>query len=404
MRTHRWILSGGTGAVVFAWYMVSLVREGMFAAPWPSIRACIGVLFVVLIIVWPLVGALGAADAVLSTTSGRLAFIESLPLASRSRLVAGRLAAVWFGVLAATVAACAVAVAVGLVHGSGWSWGALGLVPYALAGCLAFSAVGYALGLAVRSWFVPPLVLLGGYAMGNIPATAFLEWYAGVYPPGSIVSHPNWSIYVPLTAGFALAAAAGVVGLAARWSRTSAVVAVVLFCASLATHVAVPRTLTPDQTLWVDDDHRTLSCTTLAEGPSVCVPPDLPRDASLAVAQLAPMAPRVVALDAALADAHWIPGRPGPGELAYQLPVGQDVSTWQQALATATGLSAECATKFFLSTGDTPPALPADMTAVAAWLAGDRADATQVAGSGILLPVTQDDARDAYSRITACAY
>ena len=404
MRAHQRVLLGGTAGLVFAWYMVSLVKEGMSASPWSSARACVNLLFLVLIIVWPLVGGIGAADAVLVTRSERLTFVESLPPAGRSRLVMGRVALVWTGAIAGTVAACVVAAVVGFAHGSGWTWGALSLLPYALTGSLAFSAVGYALGLAIRSWFVPPVVLLGGYALGAIPSTAFLESYAGAYPPVSVFAHPTWFIYGPLCAGWALLAISGVVGLAARWSRARAATAALMFIAGVAAIVVARAAMTPDTSLWVDDNHDTLACRVADEGPAICVPPDLPHDAPLVAAQLAPLLPRAVALDPALREARWVPGKAGAGELSYQLPVGRNLSTWEQAQAVAGAMSAECAKTRLLTTGDVPAALPTDTTTVAAWLSGDQADAAQAVDSGVQLPVLENDARAAYSRIATCAY
>lgn len=404
MRAQRWTLFGSAAALSVCWYMFGLVSDADWSGAWMAPRSSIGVLFTVLIVLWPLIGGVAAADAVLVTRGPRLGFIEALPPAARARLLGGRLALVWSGVLAGTVASCAVAAVVGFAHGGGWSWGALALVPFALAGALAFGGVGYALGLRLRSWFVPAGMVLGGYALGNIPSLALLEWYTGGYPPATIVAHPVWSVYGPLTLGHALIAVAGFAGVMSGWSRLRAVVSGVALVAAVATFVAVDASIRPTTQFWVADDHSTWQCSPLNGGSSLCIPRDVPQCRDAVASAVGPMASRAAVMMAASEPIRWVPGDPGAGEIGYRLPLGQALSPWEQATAAAEGPAAKCVESQLLAAGDAAQGTQTDAAVVAAWLAGDQADADDAARRGVSLPVSADEAVASWARLVSCDY
>jgi|GEM_PF-3822329 len=393
------------GVVVALMYVASFLQELSNHQIWATPRVIIGVMFTGISVPWALAGGFASTDAVLLMRRRNVSLLEGLPVRARCKLLVTRMGLICSGLAVATLVTCGVATLVGMAHGGRLSWSSLELVPMAVIGLLAFAGVGYAVAIWWPSWFVPPLVTIGGYVAGNINSLRFLQTYGGAYPPMSAVQHPVVSLYVGLAGFFALISLCAATWLLARWSLLWRVVASILFVASVVGGVAVDRSLSSAPSWWVNDSRRAWPCYSLAQEQSVCVPADRPGDVVLVRQQLAALAPRVVQLDPTFRNINWIPGISGRGELGYILPLGQSISGWRQASNAVSGMSWACLSRYILGDRPIPVGLQEDPEIVTAWVAGNSfqpADPTEMLD--ISLPVSLSQAQAAYGRMVRCDY
>ncbi len=120
------------------------------------------------IVLWPVVAGLGAADAVRLRRSGALDLLRAAPPAARVRLLIGRSVALACWAVLGLVLSVLLAVGVAAAHGSPPPWSAGPEVVLAAAGVLASALVGTAVGasrLLGARWLTPPLVTVAGYAV-----------------------------------------------------------------------------------------------------------------------------------------------------------------------------------------------------------------------------------------------
>jgi hypothetical protein len=135
------------------------------------------------------------------------------------------------------------------------------------------------------------------------------------------------------------------------------------------------------------------------------VPKDRPGDVTLVEQQLSPISAQLIMLDSNVATAHWVPSQPGTGELEYELPLGQQKSEWAQANTAVIAMAWQCISRTMAQGPTISNGLQTDSQIVTAWLANnifepENQDETLM----VKLPVTMDEAKAAYYRITTCDY
>lgn len=295
------------------------------------------------IVLWPVIAGITAADAVRLRRSGAVELLRSASTAARARLLLGRSAAVagWggLGLLVGVLGAVALA---GL-HGSPVPWSAWPEVVLALAGIGAAAAVGTAVGAVLRArWLVPPLVAGVGYgalALDLAGASGFVG-FAGATDASvtAIVLRPVVLVgeLVLLTGAVV---AAGAVVIAASGSRR----------AGTAVAVVVALVMVPAAAWWRDQvaagahvwaDPARWACLEVGPAAQTCLPPDQERDLVELAGALRPVDARLRELDPTTGDVRYEPGAPGvprPGVVAVRPPI--DTSgrpgqlTWDVVLA-----------------------------------------------------------------------
>jgi len=365
-----------------------------------SARAAVSDMFSAYVVLLPVLCGIGAADALLLRRRGTSSVFTALPPAAQGRYAMIRVFTIWAGAAVATLVACVVACVAAATHGSRITVMAFMLVPVMLVGMAAFIGIGYALGFWVRSWVVPPLIVILGYGRPQVGLLRFIDIYNNASAPWSVVQHPAGILYLAVVALLLLMTATALAWLNAARVLARKIVAGVLTLACLVCFFLTIPVMASDNPAWIDDAHSSWPCQALDSGMRVCAPSEILGDMALAVAQLTPLVPHLLILDPGMADARFVPGDPGAGELTYILPMGQNVSTWDQAQAVASGIGAACTAKWLGGPDDTMMAISQDELVVAAWVA-DRATPPDM---GLQQPISLTGARAAYNRLTACDY
>ena len=312
---------------------------------------------------------------------------------------------IWAGLVVATLAACAVACIAAMLHGGRITVMAFVLVPMILMGMAAFLSMGYAVGFWVRSWFVPPLLVVVGYVRPQVEFLRSIDVYNSASLPWSLVQHPAVSTYAAVLGVLLLVTMAALAWVLASRVLVKKLWAGVLTALCVVALIFAQVIVGSGRLVWVDDDHARWPCHTLTGGMRVCLPADIPGDADLSVAQLTPLVPQLLALDAKWSTGSFIPGEPQQGELAYLMPIGQRRSVWDQAQSVSGSLGQDCMAKWMnnANAGQQQFDISEDTLVVAAWLANNNVD--QSAGNiGVTLPVSLSTTQASYDRLTACDY
>lgn len=360
------------------------------------------------ILFFPLIAAVAAIDATYLSRSRSQHLIEALPPAARFRVAVGRgwriALGACGGILAATVAAGTIAMA----NGSRLSWGVWPYLLNAIAGVVAQVCLGWAVGIAVKSWFVPPLTIIvfyGGAALNlsyiGIPS-GFLS---SLWTPQPALFQPSWQLNLWCLGVQVLIALAGLAGWLA-WSRRDrfsiALLAVacsvlVVYCVSLV-HGWLGASAEDEP---VDTSHWV--CQSLPSGGSVCVPGERPQDLPGLANELDPVNARLLMLDPELQTRVWrAVDNPQGTSLVYKLPLGKPVSQSEHAVVAAGELFTECLLAA-LYAGDDARAVAISESAavVGAWI-DPAAGQTLTDPAGQSRSITLAEAEAAYQESLRC--
>jgi len=396
-----WALGLGSFAAFVAISVFSMIDTG---TAWRSTREATGYMASALVIVWPLCVGVAGTDGVM-VSRGRVGDLAAaLPTRARVRLALRRLGALWLAGALGLLAALVFASIVSWRGGSHPTAMAFVGVPLALVGIVAWTLVGWVVGVLTRSWLVPPVLMLG-YLMLHMTGASWSYWWArgpaDMAGSVGIAVHPASRPYAASLAylgALLLVAAALLVWWAARDGVAWVLVALtagLLAVSLVAVHAAITA---PDGT-WRSDDPAGWPCAPLRDVPGlVCVPPDNPVDLDVLRAALAPIQARLLVVGGTDAAGRvWRPERVRPADsFAYDPPLGRPFDEWQAARLVVGNLGVDC------------PFDPADQTAMArfswaadtllAWLDPEAAASVAVGSAD----VSRADAAEAYRVLTEC--
>ncbi|GEM_PF-829463 len=369
------------------------------------------------IVLWPVMAGLAAADAVRLRRSGAVEVLRSAPPSARARLLLGRSVALaaWgcLGLLLSVAGAAALA----RVNGSPTPWAAWPEVVLALAGVVTAASVGTAFGshpLIGARWILPPLVTAAGYAALalDLGGASRLVAFAGATDASvtAIVLRPAVLVgELALMVGASLTAVAVVV-VTSGARRRGMVVAVVVLLALIPTGAWWRGQVDNGVHAW--SDPRRWSCASVGSQAQACLPPDQARDLAELARSLRPVDARLRELEPGTGSVRYQPGAPGepqPGVFAVRPPL--DASgrpgqlTWDVVLA-----SSGCADEGGRAwTDDDLAARVRAEVAVARWLTpdldvSDLVDAWQEADGDqpwVTAP-SITEARDAWRVLRSC--
>jgi len=360
------------------------------------------------ILIFPLIAGVAAVDAT-ALVRGRSRFlIEALPPAGRFRVAFGR---VWRislagcgGLLLATVAAGVLAVS----QGSRLSWGVWSYLLLGAAGVVSATSAGWVIGAVIKSWFVPPLLILvfyGGAAVNNsyigVPSAVLTT----IWTPYAAFVRPSWGLLIAALGVHGLIGAAGVAGWLV-WSGRSplriVVLAVTCILAGGTIGAAANGWMWPAENI-VPVDTSQWICAPLRSGGQVCAPPERPQDLPALVGELDDINARFLELDGALETRVWrAVDSPAGTSLVYVLPLGRAITPSEHAAAAAGDLFTAC----LLSALDPPDQQRLDEIAemqaiVNAWV-DPSADHVLTDPSGNSRAITLAEARSAYEASKLC--
>jgi len=406
MRRHLLLVPVLSGAAMLGLCLALLIPDGiMDPGLFYSARAAVSDMLTGHIVALPLMAGVAGADAVFSMLGKRGIVIKSLPRNARTRLLLSRVAQLWLGATAGLVVICSIAIIVSVAHGSRLTWAALTLLPITLCGLAAHICIGYAVGYWWSSWFAPPVLVVAGYLRANFGIGGLIDWYNGAGLPWSVYQHPTPAFYFMALAALVCLTAVGLLWLLAQRTPAWITTAAALSVACLVAITVSGNSIDPDVTWWQNDETTSWPCHALPEGTTVCISPERPADIRLAIDQLTPLVPQFLALDPTLTNARWMPeDMVSPGELAFQLPLGQDISTWDQADTAASNLNQACLQRWFSTSQETSMRITNDELALAAWLSGDQADKETLQAFNVSIPVNMPTAQGAYNRLVKCDY
>lgn len=281
------------------------------------------------IVLWPVVAGLTAADAVRLRRSGAVDLLHGAPTTARARLLLGRsvCVAAWagLGVLIGVLGAAALAGS----RGSPPPWSAWPDVVLAVTGVVTAALTGTALGVlagAAGQWVVPPVVVAAGYgALAlDLGGASRLVAFTGATDASVTAIDLRTSVLVGQLVVFACigaaAAAAVVAASGGGWPATTAAAVLLLLVvpagASWRAHVDAGVHTWADPSRW--------PCTPVGSQSRACLPPDQEHDLLDLAAQLEPIDLRLRELDPTTAALRYQPGDPGaprPGIVVVRPPI-----------------------------------------------------------------------------------
>lgn len=327
------------------------------------------------IVLWPVVAGLAAADAIRLRRSGAEELLRSAPVAARVRLLLGRSAGVaaWacLGLLLSVLGAASLAAA-----GSPPPWSAWRDVLLALAGVGAAATVGTALGSAPGlrgQWVVPPLVAAIGYAALalDLGGASRLVAFTGATDASVTAIEVRASVLVAQLVVLLVGAVVAIAAVVASCGGGVPAVAAALAAALLAVPAASAWRDQVDAGVHAWSDAAGWPCAEAGDDARVCLPPDQSRDLRRLAAEVAPLDARLRELDPTTGALRYQPGDPGaprPGAVVVGPPIGgaarPDGLTWDVVLG-ASGCADEGGRAW--TDGDLTVRVRAEVT-VARWL------------------------------------
>ncbi|QZN86831.1 hypothetical protein [Cellulomonas sp. C5510] len=328
------------------------------------------------VVLWPVVAGLAAADVIRLRRSGAEELLRSAPVAARARLLLGRSAgiAVWacLGLLLGVLGATALAAPAG----SPPPWSAWPDVLLALAGVGAAAAVGTALGSVPGlrgQWVVPPLVAALGYAALalDLGGASRLVAFTGATDASVTAIEVRTSVLVAQLGVLLVGAVVAIAAVVASCGGGVPAVAAALAAAILAVPAATAWRDQVDAGVHAWSDAAGWPCAEAGDDASACLPPDQSRDLRRLAAEVAPLDARLRELDPAIGALRYQPGDPGtprPGTVVVGPPVGDEARpdglTWDVVLG-ASGCADEGGRAW--TDGDLTARVRAEV-AVARWL------------------------------------
>lgn len=380
--------------------MVTLLMQTELATM--SARCTIEAMIGAIIVAFALTAGIAAADAVSLVRPGPKSITEAMPSDARKRLAMGRVATLAASGCGGLLLASAIGLLIAFANGSPPSWQALIMLPLASLVVASASGLGWALGIRIPSWFVPPAIVVSTYVVvaGDIGSARLPFSLFGGNPPGAAFLLPAPEVYA-VTAAFWATLTTLAIALLFWWaSRGGRLVVVATGLAAAAEALslggvgAVVETARTNDTLSVPENQSTWPCVTAQPGDvEICVPPDRVQDTAQLTAQLPALTQRLIRLDPTLRGRVWRSVETQPGTaLVYALPLGQPTTRFAHAGEALDGLFRPC----LLSVAEGPEEeafseLMDASEALASWLGSDDDS-----------PAALEKARSSYRRLSTC--
>ncbi|WP_277212203.1 hypothetical protein [Isoptericola croceus] len=363
------------------------------------------------VIVWPVALGAGAVDGTVVARNRATNLVRPLPPSARRRFAATRIVTIASGGALGLLLAVGTGVIAAAVRESTPQLISLATVPAALLGVYPLVAVGWFIGVSVRSWLLPPVAVIVGYLLvvfilGQGPLMQYFGATASV--PAFLLPDASQILAIlGVVVGAALAGAA----LVALWAARTRIALAVLVAAVV---VASGAWIGLDAVHGERDPYRLgdvagWPCAEIAgTGSDVCIAPDQQRDLNLLVNELRPLDERFEEIAPDGEDWVWMPvEHPTRPTLVYDLPLGAPIDRARQAEEVVWGGLGGCAIDAALEGPDEAAfeAVDRDVILVAQWLEPTFVPDPIIVGRLGVTPGAPDreDAAAALDRLISCS-
>lgn len=400
MRHSLGVWVGATWSIAALTLLFTIDSRAVYSSAW-----VIDIVVSLSVILWPVVLGASAADSVrLFRASGSRELIGALPTTLAWRMLVRRVCATALWAAAGMLLALSVGLGIALLRGSSPTPSAAFTVVLAAVGCLAFAAIGQAIGLILPSWLTPPIAAVAfylsyGFRFAGIGAM-FLFVAAGSPLSNSYELRPDiFSMYLGT---LVLTTVGALLMIAAKLARLRAAT-VLLALGTASTLFGGGLTISQSEGDGVFDylsaDER--SCTEIPDGSSrVCVSQEQSSRANEVAELLAPLDAKVRALSPGAGTISYSPFTFGSKtDIFFEPPLGQSELDQSDVAMTIVHSLVDCSDPLPLT-----DEVDAAMSVVATWIVPD------FSGEGMLLatadfsngPPTLTEAKDALEYLRQC--